>query len=929
MSVYVTGGGGTHLEPRVASHYLAAMIAEAGARGVLGAVTGVKTQQSELDAPLDDLVIEGRLPDGTATRLDLQITTTLSFTESDDKWRDIVPRAWDTFRRPGFNSATDRIGIAVSQTTTKLERDIQPLLARARHAADPSQYRRRLAVPKSSNNEQREFQRVLDMLVRAKDASATDDEIVAFLRCLTIVAFDLDQEGASRDWLAAIDQLTPIAGGAAEAKQTWSSLTAMASRIIPSGGGVDRATVVRELQVEGHNVGSDRAHVRLIAALNEESRLAAASIRDTIGGMAINRDALLGVALNARAEFRLLRIVGHHGTGKSALLKRLALDEPEGAPILLLRDLRVTGGGWPAHVAKFGQVTPLATVLREFGLSGSRMLFIDGADKMDPSVQITVNDLLKTIADTPDLADWRVIMTMREENAQRVDGWLDPEAVSKLSSKAIRVEGFNDDEALEAAEALPLMRPLLLDPRNYDTVLRRPFFLDALTKLPVVAGSGVRSEVDLIELWWEYGGADGIDFAPAQDRRNLLLQIGEQLLDKPGHPMAIRGLNAQAVDELLRVGVLRHVELGIFVAFSHDIYEEWILERILRQRRGYIAQAIRDGGENLQLARPLQLLATFLLERSERGDDWANLLAAVAHEEELRAIWSRVILAAPVRSVRSAEMLDKIEPMLLRESARLLGRLILSVRTTETVRELRFLDENQFPDLTSDEREQFASEAANPEVVTWMRLIDWLVPRLDSLPQTISGELFSLFETWVSVPPAEFARHFHVPAIASWALRRLGEKDSSDDYEAGWDEPQDESRRARTLLLKSAVGAPTIVSGYLASISGRAIRRVRKQIVDVSVGLANALPAETAAFIRRAFLLDHDRRRDLRHSPMHERSEVLGLDERIACPQPTSPSPIYRTRSSSAFCRLGVERDEGKLRRRDRHLSRPGPLWLR
>jgi hypothetical protein len=57
LSVYVTGGGGTHLEPRVASHYLAAMVAEAGARGVLGTVVAVKTQQSEIDAPLDDLVI--------------------------------------------------------------------------------------------------------------------------------------------------------------------------------------------------------------------------------------------------------------------------------------------------------------------------------------------------------------------------------------------------------------------------------------------------------------------------------------------------------------------------------------------------------------------------------------------------------------------------------------------------------------------------------------------------------------------------------------------------------------------------------------------------------------------------------------------------------------------------------------------------------
>jgi hypothetical protein len=148
LPVYVAGGGGTHLEPRVTSHYLAALIVEGGACGVLGTVTAVKTPQSETDAPLDDLVIGGQLPDGTATRLDLQITTTLS----DEKWLDVVLRAWATFKRDEW---------------------IQ--------------------------HDQREFQRVLDALVRAEDPTATDDDILSFMKAMTIIAFDLDQENASRD----------------------------------------------------------------------------------------------------------------------------------------------------------------------------------------------------------------------------------------------------------------------------------------------------------------------------------------------------------------------------------------------------------------------------------------------------------------------------------------------------------------------------------------------------------------------------------------------------------------------------------------------------------------------------------------------------------------------------------------------------------
>ena len=314
------------------------------------------------------------------------------------------------------------------------------------------------------------------------------------------------------------------------------------------------------------------------------------------------------------------------------------------------------------------------------GIGGARTLFIDGADKMDAAAQVTVNDVLRTIADTPDLADWRVVITMREENAQRVDGWLNPDANAKLTSRTIRIDGFDDGEAAEAADAdaVPLLRPLLADARNFDAVLRRPFFFDALSRLPVAGGIDVRSEVDLVELWWAYGGADVADFAPAQGRRNVLLRLGEHLLVNPGEPLAIRDVDPTALDELLQAGVLRHVEVGSTVAFSHDIYEEWVLERVVFGRRGDIAQAVHDGRQDLQLARPLQLLAARLLERSEDGDAWARLLDALG-ADDLRATWSRVVLSAPVRSVRSTEMLDRIEDALLRDEGRLLRRLILSV----------------------------------------------------------------------------------------------------------------------------------------------------------------------------------------------------------------------------------------------------------
>jgi hypothetical protein len=96
-SPYATGGGGTHLEARVAAACLAALLCEASIRGLPGEyATKVRTQRGAFGDPLDDLVINGVRSDGQATVLHLQVKNRLTFTANDDEWADVLHRAWDT-----------------------------------------------------------------------------------------------------------------------------------------------------------------------------------------------------------------------------------------------------------------------------------------------------------------------------------------------------------------------------------------------------------------------------------------------------------------------------------------------------------------------------------------------------------------------------------------------------------------------------------------------------------------------------------------------------------------------------------------------------------------------------------------------------------------------------------------------------------------
>jgi hypothetical protein len=178
----------------------------------------------------------------------------------------------------------------------------------------------------------------------------------------------------------------------------------------------------------------------------------------------------------------------------------------------------------------------LPALLREFACAGNPILFIDGIDKIvDPAIQLTVNDLLKAVAFNDALAQWRIVVTVREQNLRHLETWLDPDALKKLPLKTVSVKALDDKELDIVATAFPRLRPLLRQSGNTDVILRRPFFLDAILSL---AGRERKdqlpaTEVELLKLWWDLGGSDRADFSPAQHRRNVLSNWQNVWLQRP------------------------------------------------------------------------------------------------------------------------------------------------------------------------------------------------------------------------------------------------------------------------------------------------------------------------------------------------------------------------------------------------------------
>ena len=100
-------------------------------------------------------------------------------------------------------------------------------------------------------------------------------------------------------------------------------------------------------------------------------------------------------------------------------------------------------------------------------------------------------------------------MTVREQNLDHIATWLDPDALRCLPVRPVTITPLGRDELGVVSVDFPRLRPLLLESGKADIILRRPFFLEAVLSLSSREGSMSlpATEVELLRLWWELGGA--------------------------------------------------------------------------------------------------------------------------------------------------------------------------------------------------------------------------------------------------------------------------------------------------------------------------------------------------------------------------------------------------------------------------------------
>jgi hypothetical protein len=855
----LTAGTGFAFEDSVVAVYAAALLAETTAAGLSGRIVKrLALQQGALGHPLDDVVVEGQGPDESQMRLSLQVKRKLviSSAATNSDFRETVLRAFSTVNGKGFQPGLDRVGAVVNEIADGSKRTFETLCEWARADSDVTSFVAKLNTEGFAGEKRDHFNAVRAILADTLPDAELDAVAHRLLAHFVLMRFDLLHEGATTE-AAAVASLSNclVPSDRPRADDLWRRLLALVRVRGGQAASLDRKTLVATLNGAFRLDGAPSLRVALSQVTNE-SRLAAAEIVNTIAGLSIPRDRFVQAARDALTRGPFVQIGGLPGTGKSVVLKFLVEETLANGPALFLKADRLSGATWAQYATGTGiGSAPLEELLVELAALGSSTIFIDGIDRIEVRNRGVLLDLFDTLLNSPHLACWRVIVTVRDTGMEPVRTWL-PDRLFVRGVKLIDVDGFDDVEADLLAEKKPALRPLLFGSEQVQAIVRRPFFAGVLIKRYAGDPKVPSSEVELATAWW-VGGGYGAEAVRAGHRRAALVQLAQAGAVQLGRRIPALEMDAHALAELEADGIIRPVRSGQTVRFVHDIYFEWAFLQLLVSKNDRWIDVIRDVGEPPVLGRVVELLSQAELTD---GEDWPQRLAQLEATPQIRSQWMRAWILGPFGLPTFRVHEGTYSPALLADEAKRVAKLAVWFQAEKTKANPIPLDTQAFPDMDLVQRLVAADALAYPsDFDAWRRFCNWLFRHIEEIPAPIRPDLVAAFEVWQNAV-ADLANPVSgaILGLAKGWLQdieaRLHGGDFPRDY-GPWEQLERErleelESQLRALLLRAGRAYPTLVREYLSTLQAkkRLPRSAVKEVLLYSPVLSEVCPGQLVDF---------------------------------------------------------------------------------
>lgn len=677
-SVTSKGGVGTNFEQAVQAAFLVVLLTGGPAPCIPASqVERLDFQTTKHGYETDDLLVLARAHNGQLHRLLLQIKNNLTISSKNALFEEVINAFWHDYQRPElFDPLYDRLVIVKSGLTEAERNHVKVLLNWARHHADSNGFL--LEVRRVKEKLQR-LEIFRDVLVRVSRAAVSDDELWRFLCCVELLEYDyLTTASADETALLHLIKLTKGNGASATEIDIWHEAIQEATQLDNNGGSVTRASLAQQPLYQRFTLTRLDAVTRVVARLANDSHTITALLKNTVGGVHLNRPASRQLVREALDHYEVVLVTGEAGVGKSALTWDVLAErfEPEVCFVFRADQFNVPH---LRHVFdRLGNTDSLEDLLSTMALLPKKVLFIDSAEKLlEDAPDGAFSQLLSQLQA---VGRCQLVLTVRQYAVELLVHRYDLSNVGRVV-----VPSLDEMQLASISVAVPALAGPLANPQLRPLLRSLKYLELAITLLDRTSTDySTLTQLEFKHQLWRYVVEDASRPGAGlpQKRNNAFLAVALLRARQLALFVSPDGVDEQALEALTHDGLLGRDGNEWRFAPTHDVLEDLALVKHISrqwQENSGATEFFKTIGSEPALRRGFRLWVEESL--TAEVDRILVLLEQALVEPSIERYWIDELLVAVLRSSRAEGFFEQFKAELLADEAALLIRCLHLLRT--------------------------------------------------------------------------------------------------------------------------------------------------------------------------------------------------------------------------------------------------------
>lgn len=355
-------------------------------------------------------------------------------------------------------------------------------------------------------------------------------------------------------------------------------------------------------------------------------------------------------------------ISGKGGVGKTVEIKKFYQEFKDTHPIFAFKANEF-------EIKKLDLLTQgnsINDLLSLFGDSEDKILIIDSAEKL---MDLSNQEPIKEFIDLSVSFGWRIIFTTRDHYFDDLNH-LCLDVLDVMPNK-IHIPELSEDELDDLASEYAFKVP---SDERLRRLLKLPFYLNAFLKF---YDDSTKQSLDMPRfkdyLWNKKIKAGGIK------REKVFSKLALQRANIGEFYLSVTSEDIEAAEALSKDEILGKHGTSFFI--SHDIYEEWALEKFIDinyENKLSATNFFTSIGQSLAIRRSFRLwLSEQLFENDSKIK---RFIENALDDNEIETIWKDELIAAILLSEYSCSFFDIFENELLQDNLKLLQRVCFILR---------------------------------------------------------------------------------------------------------------------------------------------------------------------------------------------------------------------------------------------------------